>query len=397
MSRRVLPILTLVTFAAPGQTLMAEHAHAQGPARGPRIVSAEVHADRRVTVRLLAPRADSVHLTGEILDGRRPVALTRDSAGVWSVTVGPLAPDVYTYAFNVDGVNTPDPLNPYVKTVASSGLATQVEVPGDGPQYYDARPVPHGLVSILQYDSRTLGVPRTAWVYTPPGYTQGSTRYPVLYLLHGVGDTEVGWVLTGRANVILDNLIADGKARPMVVVMPLGHPRPSIGLGPNAAAQGEPMAGLGPDMRAAQVGKDLLEDLMPLVERTFRVSRDPDQRGIMGLSMGGAQTLRIGLNNLDTFHWVVGLSSALVGDDVVGPFASVLADAVTVNRKLKLFHVTIGKDDFLLAGNRRFAEALTKAGITHTYREGEGAHTWRVWRRNLYEIAPLLFQPGTRR
>jgi enterochelin esterase-like enzyme len=397
MSRPTTAIATLVTLAALGQAPVAARAHAQGPPRGPRVVSPEVHADRRVTLRLLAPRADTVRVTGEILDGGRPAAMARDSAGVWSVTVGPLAPDVYTYAFNVDGVNTPDPLNPYVKTVASSGLATQVEVPGDGPQYYDARAVPHGLVSILQYDSKSLGVPRTAWVYTPPGYAQGSTRYPVLYLLHGVGDTEIGWVLTGRANVILDNLIAEGRARPMVVVMPLGHPRPSIGLGPDPTAQGEPMAGLGPDMRAAQIGKDLLEELMPAVERTFRVAREPDQRGIMGLSMGGAQTLRIGLNNLDTFHWVVALSSALVGDDVAGPFANVLGDAATVNRKLKLLHVTIGKDDFLLAGNRRFAEALTKAGITHTYREGEGAHTWRVWRRNLHEIAPLLFQPGARR
>ena len=160
MSRPTIAIATLVTLAALGQAPVATRAHAQGPPRGPRIVSPEVHADRRVTLRLLAPRADTVRVTGEILDGARPVAMARDSAGVWSVTVGPLAPDVYTYAFNVDGVNTPDPLNPYIKTVASSGLATQVEVPGDGPQYYDARPVPHGMVSMVQYDSKSLGAPR---------------------------------------------------------------------------------------------------------------------------------------------------------------------------------------------------------------------------------------------
>jgi enterochelin esterase family protein len=384
--------IAVVTLALMAEPRAGDGALAQGPPRRPRVVSPEVHADRRVTVRLLAPRADTVRLTGEILDGGRPTALTRDSAGVWSITVGPLAPDVYTYAFDVDGVNVPDPLNPYVKTVASAGLATQVEVPGDGPQYYDARPVPHGMVSVVQYDSKALGVPRAAWVYTPPGYAEGRARYPVLYLLHGVGDTEAGWVLTGRANVILDNLIADGKARPMVVVMPLGHARPSIGLGAHPAALSEPMVGLGPDMRSAQIGKDLLEDLLPLVERTFRVARDADGRGIMGLSMGGAQALRIGLANLDTFRWVVALSSALVGDDVAGPFAAVLGDAATANRKLKLLHVTIGRDDFLLAGNRTLAEALTKAGVRHTYREEEGAHTWRVWRRNLRDVAPLLFR-----
>jgi hypothetical protein len=165
-----------------------------GPQRGPRFVSPEVHADRSVTLRVLAPKADSVRLTGEILNGGRSPAFARDSAGVWSATVGPLPPDIYSYAFNIDGVTVPDPLNPYVKTAAASGLATQVEVPGEGPQYYDARPVPHGMVSILQYESTSLGVARTAWIYTPPGYSANGNRYPVAYLLHGVGDTETGWV-----------------------------------------------------------------------------------------------------------------------------------------------------------------------------------------------------------
>ena len=392
--RRALVALMTIAFAFGPEAALAQRGG--GPPRGPRFVSPEVNADRSVTVRVLAPKADSVRLTGEILNGGRSPVFTRDSAGVWSGTVGPLPPDVYTYAFNIDGVNVPDPQNPYIKTVAATGHATQVEVPGDGLQYYDARPVPHGVVSILQYESSALAVPRTAWVYTPPGYTDTRDRYPVLYLLHGAGDTENGWVLTGRANQILDNLIADGRARPMVVVMPLGHPRQSVGLAALNMRPSDPMAGLGPDMRTAEFSSDLTRDLMPRVEKSFRVSNRADERAIVGLSMGGAQALRIGLSNLDTFHWVVGLSSALVGDSVAAPFASILSDSTRVNRSLKLLYLTIGRDDGLVTGNRALDAALTKGGVKHTYREGEGAHTWRVWRRNLYDVAPLLFQSKPR-
>jgi enterochelin esterase-like enzyme len=391
--RRVLVALATIALAFGAEVAPAQRG---GPQRGPRFVSPEVNADRTVTLRVLAPKADSVRLTGEILNGGRSPAFTRDSAGIWSGTVGPLPPNVYTYAFNIDGVNVPDPQNPYIKTVAATGYATQVEVPGDGPQYYDARPVPHGVVSILQYESAALGVPRTAWVYTPPGYNDTRDRYPVLYLLHGAGDTENGWVLTGRANQILDNLIADGRARPMVVVMPLGHPRQSVGLAALNTRPSDPMTSLGPDMRAAEFGDDLARDLMPRVEKSFRVSNRADDRAIMGLSMGGGQALRIGLSNLDTFHWVVGLSSALVGDSVAAPFGKVLSDSTRVNRSLKLLYLTIGRSDGLVTGNRAFDGALTKAGVKHIYREGEGAHTWLVWRRNLYDVAPLLFQPSSR-
>jgi enterochelin esterase-like enzyme len=361
--------------------------HAQ-PGGRPSYTSPEVHEDGRVTVRILAPRAEEVRVTGEILAGQPAPPMTRDSLGIWSVTLGPLQPDIYTYAFNVDGVSTPDPLNPYIKTVAGTGLATQVEVPGDGPQYYDARPVPHGMVSIVQYDSKTLGVPRTAWVYTPPGFMESQETYPVVYLLHGIGDTEIGWVLTGRANQIMDNLIADGAARPMIVVMPLGHIRQSIGIGAPAtvSVQGEGL------FQADLLARDLKEDLMPLVERTFRASSNPDDRAIMGLSMGGGQALSIGLHNLDTFHTVVGLSSALVGENPVQPFTDVLGNAAEVNQKLKLLYLTIGADDFLIEGNKAFDAALTNAGIEHTFKITEGAHWWRVWRRDLFEIAPLLFR-----
>jgi enterochelin esterase-like enzyme len=348
------------------------------------VVSPEVHADRRVTVRLRAPAAAEVVVTGEITEGGAPIPMARDGDGVWTATIGPLGPDIYTYAFRVDGVNTPDPQNPWIKTVAATGLASQVQVPGDAPQYYDARPVQHGLVSMLNYHSSALGVPRTAWVYTPPGYEASGETYPVLYLLHGGGDTEPGWVLTGRANFILDNLIADGRARPMVVVMPNAHARPTIGVGPAAQAAA-----------GATFEQDLLRDLMPTVERTFRVSRDPDERAMMGLSMGGGITLRTGLNHPDKFRWIVGLSSALGAADPAETFAGFLADPAAANQQLRLLYLAIGEEDALpnfVAQNQRLSDALTRAGIRHTFRVTEGGHWWRLWRRDLYEVAPLLFR-----
>jgi len=366
-----------------------------GAPRGPEVVSPEVHADRRVTLRILAPRADSVRVTGEIITDRAaPSAMARDSSGVWSLTVGPLAPDVYTYAFTVDGVHTPDPLNGYAKTGPGGifPLSSQVEVPGDGPQYYDARPVPHGVVSIVQYDSKALGVPRRALVYTPPGYAAGSRAYPLLVLMHGIGETEVDWVLTGRANQILDNLIAEGRAVPMVVVMPFGLARQSVGLGPVPnPLPGEPMRG--DPFAFAAIERDLLGDLLPLVEKGFRVSRRAEERAIMGLSLGGAQALRIGLNNLDRFRTVVGLSAALVEQDPATGYAALFANPAAANARLRRLHITIGADDRLIAGNRAFVERLTKAGVRHTFHVGEGGHTWRVWRRNVYDIVPTLFKP----
>ena len=192
--------------------------------------SPEVGADRTITLRYFAPNAKSVSAAGE-LDGK-PHPLTRGDNGVWSVTIGPLAPDIYTYAFNVDGVTALDPLNANTKYgYGRFGAVSVVEVPGDGPQFYDVKPVPHGEVRIRPYMSKTLGVSRTVWVYTPPGYDKGS-NFPVLYLLHGAGDIESGWTMIGRANNILDNAIAEGKAKPMVVVMPLGHSIQSFWTGP---------------------------------------------------------------------------------------------------------------------------------------------------------------------
>ena len=199
---------------------------------GPPVVSPEVHADKSVTLRYRAANAKEVTLIGE-LDGKT-YPMTKNEQGIWEVKIGPLAPDVYNYQFNIDGIVTMDPTNPSVKLgFGAFPPASMFEIPGD--EFDDARDVPHGTVRVETYHSKSLGVPRTLWIYTPPGYERGNTRYPVFYLLHGAGNIDSSWMLTGRANYIMDNLIAEGKAKPMIIVNPLGYARMGVGTGPGAA------------------------------------------------------------------------------------------------------------------------------------------------------------------
>src|SRR5829696_7927044 len=307
-------------------SIVASTALAQPPAtpppggarggRGPTVVSPEVGADRTLTLRYLAPNATQVTANGE-LDGK-PHPMTKGADGIWTVTVGPLAPDIYTYSFTVDGVVALDPRNVNTKYgYGNFGAVSVVEVPGDAPAFYDVKPVPHGEVRIRPYVSKTLGVSRTVWVYTPPNYDKGS-NFPVLYLLHGAGDIESGWTMIGRANNIVDNLIADGKAKPMVIVMPLGHAIQSFWTGPAKAAAASPGAA-GPAGGAAASGalspfaRDLLEDVMPMIEQSYKVSKKADDRAIGGLSMGGGQTMNIAFNRTELFRYVVAMSPAAGG------------------------------------------------------------------------------------
>jgi enterochelin esterase-like enzyme len=371
----------------------------------PPVVSPEVSSDRRLTLRYRAPDAKQVTATGE-LDGK-PHPLTKAADGVWSVTIGPLAPDIYTYVFNVDGAMALDPQNTNTKLgFGNFGPVSVVEVPGDGPQFYDSKPVPHGEVRIRPYESKTLGFSRTVWVYTPPDYDKGKD-YPVLYLLHGAGDVESGWVLIGRANLILDDLIAEQKAKPMVVVMPLGHAIQSFWTGPAKALPDEMGAafakgGLDAVLVALMSGdgkgglspfaKDLLDDVVPAIEKSYKVSKKPEDRAIAGLSMGGGQTLNIAFNKPEMFRYVAIMSGAVTGkaDQI---YANFLGNADRANKQFKLFWVGVGKDDMLTGpGDREFDQMLTKRGITHTFRLTEGRHEWTVWRHHLYEIAPLLFK-----
>jgi enterochelin esterase-like enzyme len=383
----------------------ASPAEAQrGPAT-PSFTSPEVGADRTVTLRFFAPNAKSVVANGE-LNGK-PHPLTRAENGVWSVTIGPLAPDIYTYAFNVDGVTALDPRNANTKYgYGVFGAVSVVQVPADTPQFYDVKPVPHGKVNIVPYVSKSLGLARTVWVYTPPGYERGKD-YPVLYLLHGAGDIESGWTMIGRANNIIDNAIAEKRATPMVVVMPLGHGIQSFWTGPAKAAPdpvaksfaggslddiitammaGDGQGGLGP------VTKDIVEDVLPMIERDFKVSKRPDDRAIAGLSMGGGQTINIALSRPELFRYVV-LMSPAANARVESIYAGVMKNPAAVNKQFKLFWVGVGKDDGLTGpGDRAFAETLAKHGVKHEFKLTEGRHEWTVWRHYLNDVAPLLFK-----
>jgi enterochelin esterase-like enzyme len=395
-------MLKTTVCAASGIALAAIALVAQAP---PSFVSPEVQ-DRSITLRYFAPNARQVTATGE-LDGR-PHPLTKGADGVWSVTVGPLAPDIYTYAFNVDGAVALDPRNANTKYgYGGFGAVSVVEVPGDAPAFYDVKDVPHGEVRIRPYSSKTLGVSRTVWVYTPPDYERGKD-YPVFYLLHGAGDIESGWTMIGRANNILDNLIAEKKARPMVVVMPLGHTIQSFWAGPaktvpdpvgtvmrggasleeiiSSMMSGDGKGGLSPFAR------DVVDDVMPLVERTYKVSKRAEDRAVGGLSMGGGHTINLAFARPELFRYVVLMSPAASGR-VEQYYPAVMKDPEKINKQFKLFWVGVGKDDTLTGpGDHAFVEALKKSGVKHTFVESEGRHEWTVWRHSLNDVAPLLFK-----
>jgi enterochelin esterase family protein len=324
---------------------------------------------------------------------------------------------VYTYAFNVDGVSTPDPRNPWVKLVSGTGLTTQVEVPGDGLQYYDSKPVPHGLLQILTYESKATGATRQAYVYTPPDYNRTNTRYPTLYLLHGGGDLDPGWSMTGRAHIIMDNLIAEKKAVPMVVVMPLARGGGSLGLGPSGMSPGIAAAGNvtpGPGRGAAPAtapggaaappapvnpaplqafAQDFSGDLLPTIEKTFRVSTKPEDRAIGGLSAGGAATINTAFSRPDLFRAII-IMSAGGGQNLEELYPKFFGNGAAAAKQMKLIWVAAGDEDFALNGSKAIDETLTKNGIRHTFKITPGRHEWRLWRPHLNEFAQLLFRDG---
>lgn len=381
-----------LTLAA---AILASTLHAQAPARGPApVMSPEIAPDRTVTFRYAAPEAESVSVNGE-LDGQSH-PMTKGANGVWSVTVGPLAPDIYTYSFNVDGVTALDPRNVNTKYgYGNWGPVSIVQVPGTGPQFYDVRNVPHGEVRILPYVSKVLGVARTAWVYTPPGYDAGGD-FPVLYLLHGAGDIESGWTMIGRANNILDNLIADGGAVPMVVVMPLGHTVQSFWTGPTRSANEEALAAVvNPPGGAAALslfGRELTEELIPLIESRFKVSPEAENRAIAGLSMGGGQTINVSFLQPGRFRYV-GLMSPTAFGDHKAAYPAFFGDPTAINRQFQVFWIATGRDDTLVnPGVTALHESLESAGIEHTFLFTDGRHEWTVWRHHLQAFAPLLFR-----
>jgi enterochelin esterase-like enzyme len=340
--------------------------------KGP-VVSSEVLTDRSVTFRIAAPRASEVSLYGDWMTTSEPVKLRKTEAGVWSATVGPLLPDLYTYFLVVDGVKTADPANAMVKQ-NWAGPNSLFYLPGKETAFQDNREVPHGEVRKVWYESNTLGVQRRMHIYTPPGYEDGDNRYPVLYLLHGRDDDDSDWTAIGRAGFILDNLLADKRAVPMLIVMPNG--------GPSSTA----VKSSGKDLFISE----LLKNVIPYVEEHYRVLAGQDHRALAGLSMGGGQTVRIFVAHPDTFAYV-GVWGAGIGDQGVQD-ATLFAKAQGINKKVKLFSIRVGKKDNALAGAKRLSEMLTKHGIKNELQLSGGAHTWNNWRRYLHEFAPLLFR-----
>jgi len=362
------------------------------PAARP-VRSPEISADRHVTFRLRAPDSASVVLSGEFMKGTQP--LVKDADGVWSVTVGPLAPEIYAYNFTIDGIKTIDPGNFEVKTGSTaSTIESILEVPGDHPLFYDAQPVPHGEIRTDWYDSKSLNSIRRVTIYTPPGYdSSGKTKYPVLYLFHGANADETAWTRLGHVNLILDNLLAAGKMKPFIVVMPFGYPSPpSVQVAPPSVPTTSPSRGF--NSVTEDFAKDLLGDVVPYVQTHYRVYTDRDHRAIAGLSMGGIESLEIGLNHLDQFSYVGGFSAAISPAGFAKDFAEIAADPKGANRQLHLLWIGCGTDDSLFPTSTSFSKFLDDAQVKHTFYKIPGANTWIVWRQFLEEFAPQLFRAG---
>jgi enterochelin esterase-like enzyme len=342
-------------------------------------ISPEVHPDGTVTARLRAPNAQAVNL---VLEGA-VTPMQKDADGVWSATTAVLAPEIYQYHFAVDGTTTLDPRNPDLAPNFLN-VSNYVTVPGSPAQPWEVQSMPHGVLEHRFYTSQVvLGLPDNQsdyFVYTPPGYNPKDKRkYPVLYLLHGFSDEANGWSAVGKANFILDSLINSGKAKPMIVVMPLGYGTMAV-LKP----------GRTPAMSAQNVElyeKALLTEVIPQIESTYHVSKKREDRAIAGLSMGGHETLTIALTHPEMFAWVGTFSAGLHADNIAN-----LPNLTPDKTKFKLLWMACGVDDALLKPNREVIADLKGKGFAVTAIETPGHHQWPVWRDNLTHFAPLLFQ-----
>lgn len=349
-----------------------------------------VSSDLRVTFRIKAPQARQVQLQPGGDDnglGKGPMDMMRGADGVWTVTTPPAVPGFHYYWFLVDGLAVGDPGS---ETYFGWGKESSgVEVPEKGTDFYAVKDVPHGEVRTRWYYAKTTATWRRAMVYTPPEYDRNArARYPVLYLQHGAGEDERGWTNQGRANFILDNLIAEGRAKPMIVVMEQGY---ATLLGPvqGSATQGR---GTGQSVVFEQV---VLNDLIPMIDATYRTRADRDHRAMAGLSMGGGQTLQITLTHLDKFSWIGSFSSPLrTGFDLKTAYNGAFADAAAFTRRVHLLWFGAGTaEERMLKPALAMSEALQQAGIRNVFYQSPGtAHEWQTWRRDLHEFAPLLFQ-----
>lgn len=387
----LLLVLSLATFAVAQPPAAAPGRGRAGGRGGPQVVSPQIENDGRVTFRVLAPQATTVAVTGDLSQGLVPdptqpaqpaagpvVNMTKGPDGIWTgTTVRAIKPGAWRYAFTVDGAVTVDSRN-----VRVSQSQTQVHsllvVPGD---FAETRDVPHGSLSSVRYVAASLGnARRELYVYTPPGYEKSTTSYPVLYLIHGGGDTAVSWSTVGRAGDILDNLIAEKKARPMIIVMPSGW-TPSGGQVMTSDATKDPFT------------KEMISDIIPMIQTRYRTLANPENRALSGLSMGGIQTLNVGLHHLGTFRYVAVMSSGWVSeDDRQFFYKSEAAHIPKYNSQLKLFWWGWGQTDIARANGLAVIDKFKSQGVKIETLETPGGHEWANWRTYLHEVAPRLFR-----
>ncbi|RAJ91041.1 enterochelin esterase family protein [Larkinella arboricola] len=361
------------------------------PPRGPLVVSPQVNADKTVTFRYLSPAAQEVKLSGQFL--KAPIDMTKDAQGIWSVTVGPVKPDIYPYSFQVNGVTVMDPAN--VAFFPNERFkASLVDVPGDTPLIHALRDVPHGSINYEYYQSLE-GTTGSLVVYTPPGYDQNTAKkYPVFYLISGTTDTEETFFKVGKTNLILDNLIAEGKTKPMIIVMPYGNIAARIAEQKGGSKPADPTVRDGADAvkRANDFTADLVNNVIPYVEKTYRTIANRENRAIGGFSRGGGQTLRTAFNHMDKFAWVCSYSSYLSPAEMDKSFPHITSNPANTNKQLKLFWVSVGSDDFLYQGTVEFMDYLKAKKVNYKSLITDGGHTWMNVKKYVAETAPLLFQ-----
>jgi enterochelin esterase-like enzyme len=396
---RLVILIVLLSVPVPSLAQAGRGAGQQTPA----VVSPEVGADRRITFRIYAPKAEAVKLVpGDIPGVGEAAQLTKGEAGVWETVVGPVNPGAYRYSFDVDGVSAVDPRNPQTSE-SNNSVWSMIYVSGS--EVMDTKNVPHGAVAAVTYFSSALGTFRRMHVYTPPGYEVRSERYPVFYLLHGAGDSDHAWTSVGRAGFILDNLIAENKAKPMIVVMPAGHTR----RGPSATGR----------TGTEEFVRDFLTDVMRLVEQRYRVLSGRSNRAIAGLSMGGNHTMHIAFPHLDKFGYIGVYSSGLLGafpglaggrgaapaaapsapppvppllaEDWVEMHKATIGDA-RLKKDLKLLWFATGEADRLMPTTAATVDLLKQHGFAPVFKQTPGGHTWINWRNYLQEFAPQLFR-----
>ena len=365
------------------------------------VVSPEIHDNNTVTFRFKAPKAVRVQLTGDFLPVQKNakfeapgiVDLKEGQEGVWEYTTPePLKPELYSYSFIVDGLRMNDPANVYLIRDVST-LTNVFIIGGDRADFYKVNPVPHGTVSRIWYDSPALGLERRMTVYTPVGYETSGKRYPVLYLLHGMGGDEEAWISLGRTAQILDNLIAQGKARPMIVVMPNGNAS-------QEAAPGESSRGMVPPKK--QVPKTMegsyeqaFPEIVKFIDKNYRTIKSKSGRAIAGLSMGGFHSLHISKQYPDMFNYIGLFSAAIMPNkEVSSPIYENMEGKLKVqfDKNPALYWIAIGKTDFLYKANEEYRKLLDEKGYKYTYYESDEGHIWKNWRIYLTEFVPMLFR-----